>query len=480
MDAGGLGLTSLGKTCTASYVAQLQVTLRCSLDVILPDTEQAPVGFATCEAIAAYHAALHYLISNTDLLQRQMKRGPSNELMQWATQELLSDDDSNNVAFKAVFADPLCADDVDLTDEQSDDSDNPSTAQQNTKQAVQRSQSGTHFSGSASTPQNKYKGLQRRLVCLFQRRAMQELMLKLEQAGDAGRRFLAQLRSQRAPYAMAWLGQAGLVGQLSVVETATMILNSVGIEPWNLQSDDGADIKCCFCGRENPTMNHMMGCEKQHLRGHNAVHTGQKCCVQNILRTVCGFRCHEVWNENRTMFTVPEGKQVVLQADTALAPRSLSLCGDQLLAQQGVVLDSSATAATTVGNLRGLRSSAANTDGHASARREREKHRKHGGRYVPSRWKFVPFVQEAHGRLGKEAAHIIKFIAEQAAQRSGGTKNMITEKRSRILVTFKSRLSMSLARQMAQRVFAHVRGSAVHGQYAHPFSAHLSVSKTTE
>ena len=477
--AGGLGLPSLGKTCAAPYVAQLQVTLQSGLEQVLPDTEQAPVGFASYDAIRTYHAAVHSLISSTDIVQRQTKRGPSSELLQWASVALDGDSDSDDRAFAAVFAGPICADDIDATDEENNEIDEPSTAQHNTNKAVQRSQSDVLRSDSDSAPQNKSKGLQRRLMCLFQNQAMQEVMQMLDQAGDNGRQFLAQLRSQRAPFAMAWLGQAGL-GQLSTVETATMLLNSVGVEPWNLRSDDGTDIKCCFCGRVSPTMNHIMGCEKQHLRGHNAVHTGQKCCVQNILRSVCGFRCHEVWNENTTMFTVPVRKQVVLQADTALAPRSLSLCGDQLLAQQGVVLDSSVTAATTAGNMRGVRSNAANTDGHASVCRERSKHRKHSNRYNTSRWKFVPFVQEAHGRLGKEAAQIIKHIAEHAAQRSGGTESAINEKRLRILLTFKSRLSMSLARQMAQRVFAHVRGSAVHGQYAHPFSALLSLTNASE
>ena len=89
----------------------------------------------------------------------------------------------------------------------------------------------------------------------------------------------------------------------------------------------------------------------------------------------------------------------------------------------------------------------------------------------------IPFVQEAHGRLGKEAAEIIGWIANEAAQRSGGTKTEIADKRSRILVTYKSKLSTTLATEMAQRIFGHVRGSAVHGQYAHPISALLNLSK---
>jgi hypothetical protein len=97
-----------------------------------------------------------------------------------------------------------------------------------------------------------------------------------------------------------------------------------------------------------------------------------------------------------------------------------------------------------------------------------EKHKKHNGRFVTSRCKFVPFVQEAHNRLGREAAEILGWIANEAAQRSGGTKGEITDKRSRILVSYKSKLSTTLATDMAQHIFGFVRGSAVHGQYPCP------------
>ena len=86
-------------------------------------------------------------------------------------------------------------------------------------------------------------------------------------------------------------------------------------------------------------------------------------------------------------------------------------------------------------------------------------------------------MQEAHGRLGKEAAMMLGHIATEASQRSGGSKFEIASKRLRILISLKSGLSTSLAGQMAQRIFGHVRGSAVHGQYAHPASALLSVSQ---
>ena len=79
-------------------------------------------------------------------------------------------------------------------------------------------------------------------------------------------------------------------------------------------------------------------------------------------------------------------------------------------------------------------------------------------------------------QLGKEAAEILGWIANEAAQRSGGTMGEIADKRSRILVSYKSKLSTTLATEMAQRIFGHVRGSAVHGQYAHPISALLNLS----
>ena len=480
LSAGGANLSNVGASCEVPYVAQLQVTLQSSIEQLLTDTEQAPHGFAEWDAVKAYHDALHTLATTTDLPQRQMKRGVNRTLLQWVLGENPDDLSSDQMAFQAVFAAPMTTDDIDMTDEQNEDDPDQSTAPLNTTNAVQRSESHSSSSDVDATHRNKFKGLQRRLMSLVKRRDFEQLTESLQAAGHAGRLVMAQLRSQRAPFAMAWLGQTGLAQQMSTVETATMLLNSVAIEPWNLQGSHGAEVKCAFCGLERPTANHIMGCARQHIRGHNAVHTGQKCCVQGLLRSVCGFRCHEILNENRTMFTVPTGKQKELQADTALIRFSLSLCGDQLLAQQGVVFDSSVTAATAKTYMQGVKSNAAISDGHAAASRERVKHGVHDGRYNRSRWKFVPFVQEAHGRLGKEATQMLGFIAEHAAQRSGGAASAVAEKRSRILVTLKSRLSTSLAKQMAQRIFGHVRGSAVHGQYSHPISALLSLSKTAD
>jgi hypothetical protein len=54
------------------------------------------------------------------------------------------------------------------------------------------------------------------------------LILMREGAGDNGRLLLAYLRSQRATFAISWLGIAGL-SELSAVETAMLI--SMEIKP---------------------------------------------------------------------------------------------------------------------------------------------------------------------------------------------------------------------------------------------------------
>ena len=376
-----------------------------------------------------------------------------------------------------MLAEPLRLDDrqldSDACSDQGEQSDDLSTAQKTTNAVPGQHSSDPNQSHECS---DRHKGLQRRLTVLYHRRMMQSMLTFLDAAGASGQSFQAQLRSQRAPFAMAWLGYAGLT-QLSNVETTTMLLISLGIEPWDLQSSDaatGAQLQCCFCGTGRPTTVHMMGCGKQHVRGHNAVHTGQKRCIQRGLRRI-GFNVHEVFNELGTMYTVPVGKQEALQADTALSRGSLALCCDEVIAKLGIMLDTSVTAATTAGNLAGVKRNAAIADGYASSRRELEKHRKHNGRYEKSKWKYVPFVQEAHGRFGKEAGQILNHIATEASQRSGGSKHDIASKRSRILASLKNDLSTSLATNMAQRIFGHVRGSAVHGQYAHPISALLSL-----
>jgi hypothetical protein len=105
-----------------------------------------------------------------------------------------------------------------------EETDVPRSAQQNNINAVrgQQSTNSDQASGDDSSNNNGHKGLRRRLAQLHHQQAMEDMMTVLESAGDSGRLFLAQLRSQRTPFAMAWLGHAGLA-EMSTVETATML-----------------------------------------------------------------------------------------------------------------------------------------------------------------------------------------------------------------------------------------------------------------
>ena len=53
----------------------------------------------------------------------------------------------------------------------------------------------------------------------------------------------------------------------------------------------------------------------------------------------------------------------------------------------------------------------------------------------------------------KKQQEELGYIATGVVQRSGGSRHKIASKRSRILISFKSGFSTSLAVQMAQRIF---------------------------
>jgi hypothetical protein len=119
------------------------------------------------------------------------------------------------------------------------------------------------------------------------------------------------------------------------------------------------------------------------------------------------------------------------------------------------------------------RSSAAFIDGYAAAARKRDKIAHHRGRYNEARYQFVPFVQETHGRLGVKAACFLRELAAHSAQCRGGTSKEIERRRARVLVDIRSELSVTLARALAERVIAYVRGAIQSGRCTRPISAHL-------
>jgi hypothetical protein len=90
----------------------------------------------------------------------------------------------------------------------------------------------------------------------------------------------------------------------------------------------------------------------------------------------------------------------------------------------------------------------------------------------------VPIAHESFGRLGKQAAEFLRELAEHAAQCRGGSERQIASRRPRILAAIRSRMSVTLASEIAERVLAYVRGAILKGRSVHPVSALLSFSAT--
>jgi hypothetical protein len=118
-------------------------------------------------------------------------------------------------------------------------------------------------------------------------------------------------------------------------------------------------------------------------------------------------------------------------------------------------------------------SSAAFQDGYAAAAGERQKISHHSGRYNEDRYQFVPLIQETYGRLGQKAASFVRELATHSAQCKGGSTAEIQRRYARVLVGIRSELSVTLARALAERVFAYVRGAVQKGRHTRPISAHL-------
>jgi len=116
---------------------------------------------------------------------------------------------------------------------------------------------------------------------------------------------------------------------------------------------------------------------------------------------------------------------------------------------------------------------ASNTDGYATEAAEKIKDNHHRGRFCAQRWIFVPFVQESFGRLGRRAASFVEELASHSAKCKGGDEQKILRMRGRILVTIRTELSTSLAKAVAERVQAYIRGANMKGRSCVSVSALL-------
>jgi hypothetical protein len=283
---------------------------------------------------------------------------------------------------------------------------------------------------------------------------------------QASARVLAQLRSQRASGAMAWMSVPPAANDrpgaapMSSMAAATMILVAIFIDGWGIQGE----VCPWRCSDVSPTSTHAISCPSQHIRGHNATHTAQKRCLQRILRQ---HHVSIVRNEDASVFKVPG-----YRADTVIDPGCLHF--SSAYRNKGIVLDTSVRAPTASSYLTG-KTNASNTDGYAAGVGEDAKVKHHTGTLTSS-WAFVPFVQESYGRLGKQTSLFVKELAMHSALCSGGGKADVLRKAGLAKRQILIELSISLARELAERVMAYTRGARMLGCVAAPVSKLLGHS----
>ena len=141
--------------------------------------------------------------------------------------------------------------------------------------------------------------LQRVLNKILSNRDKEELKAKLFSIGYEGHLMTAQLNSQLARSAMAWLGLKGL--SLPNLQMALITLTAVGASPIRVHSNI-----CPWCKSDTtiPNTPHMMCCPAQNEYGSNDVHTHQKRELQKLCRTT-GRILGPVGNEDTSVFKAP-------------------------------------------------------------------------------------------------------------------------------------------------------------------------------
>ena len=303
--------------------------------------------------------------------------------------------------------------------------------------------------------------LQNQLCRKMARERRLRLQVELTAHGVPGAALVAQLRSQRGKSALAWLDY--MECQFSTVGMATMVLSSLGVDAWRVQGET-CPFACGSGAGSRSSQTHAMMCRREHTRGLHAIHTAQKRTLQRVLRE---HHVHHVSNEDSSMF-----KRAGLRADTAVHPGSLALCGEAGMVTKGFVLDTSVRSPLLLKHL-GVRAGSAAVDGYAAAVGERDKDEHHEGGLEESRWVLVPFVQETYGRFGKRALAFIKLLAQHSAACTADTAEGVVSRQLGVAAHIRAALSVSLARELAERVMAYVRMAGVRGRVARPVSSLL-------
>jgi hypothetical protein len=458
LQTGGLGLPDSGRTCVSSFVAQIQGTLASRLQDLLdlhePNGSTFP-GLSEAPLVQSYRGALAHLLESTALAE-SLGEHPTCTWAAGAPQPSLELED--RAAYTAIMAAQLRepravpAKSSLATSLSNSASTNPHHAEE--PQAGPDDLDPEHEPQAQTSNSRNGKGIQKMLTKHQKRAHSTALQTALEACGDAGRTCLAQLRSQAGQFSMAWLNPSH--APLAGPALATTLLISLCVDAWRISGEE-----CPYgCSGAQPSTVHAVGCNKQHIWGPNAVHTLLKRGMQRICRSNHVAR---VENEDTSMFTVGNGLRE-LRGDTVVYPRGLLNCQNEELREKGFIVDQTVRTPTCSSYLVAARRNASNTDGYAAEAAEKEKDNHHKGRFCAQRWMFVPFVQESFGRLGRRAASFVQELAAHSATCKGGDEHQISRTRGRILVAIRTEMSTSLAKAVAERVLAYVRGANMKGR----------------
>ena len=88
---------------------------------------------------------------------------------------------------------------------------------------------------------------------------------------------------------------------MSTTSAATMLLLTLFVDAWGI-AGAMCPFQCSARNPEQPTCAHAVSCKAQHIRGHNAMHTAQKRCLQRLLRA---HHVSAVRNEDASVFRLP-------------------------------------------------------------------------------------------------------------------------------------------------------------------------------
>jgi hypothetical protein len=327
---------------------------------------------------------------------------------------------------------------------------------------------------------DRQPSIQRELTVALGRVLVEALRAELEARGNElpARRVLAQLRSQQAPGALAWLSMAPALSRrphvaadgagLHAMAAVTMVLVTVFVDPWRL-SGRACPYRGCRAAADGPTTVHALSCDGQHDRGPHATHTACKRQMQQALRS---SHVGAVFNECGTMFKVPHTRR----ADTAISPGALRFAPDPAFRTVGFVVDTTVrapTAATYVVG-RGPGRNSAVENGYAARVAEEQKAWHHRGTLCGQRWRLVTFAHEVFGRRGREADQFLEQVAGHAAACEGGPDEVILRRRGILRRRMIVALGAALAGELAERVLVYMRGAILAGRRARPVSALLA------